>query len=123
MTQIALQQTGDVWDVYFDESGDLVEASGAVETSQNSKFRLQIIAGELFEDTRPGVPWLTDMVDPRVSIDDKKQILRNVILSTPGAKSLESIVIAVNETTGTAECTFSGTAINGEDFGSRINLA
>lgn len=123
MTQIALQQTGEVWDVYFDESGDLIEASGAVETQQNSKFRLQIIAGELFEDTRPGVPWLTDMVDPRVSIDDKKQILRNVILSTPGALSLERLDIAVDEASGTAEASFSGTAQNGETFSASINLA
>jgi hypothetical protein len=123
MTQIALQQVGEVWDVYFDESGDMVEASGAVETQQNSKFRLQIIAGELFEDTRPGVPWLTDMVDPRVSIDDKKQILRNVILSTPGALSLERLDIAVDEASGTAEASFSGTAQNGETFSASINLA
>ena len=123
MTQIALQQAGEVWDVYFNESGDMVEASGAVETQQNSKFRLQIIAGELFEDTRPGVPWLTDMVDPRVSIDDKKQILRNVILSTPGALSLERLDIAVDEASGTAEASFSGTAQNGETFSASINLA
>jgi len=123
MTQIALQQDGEVWDVYFNESGDMVEASGAVETQQNSKFRLQIIAGELFEDTRPGVPWLTDMVDPRVSIDDKKQILRNVILSTPGALSLERLDIAVDEASGTAEASFSGTAQNGETFSASINLA
>lgn len=123
MTQLALQQDGEVWDVYFDQSGDLVEASGAVETQQSSKFRLQIIAGELFEDTRPGVPWLTDMVDPRVSIDDKKQILRNVILSTPGALSLERLDIAVDEATGTAEASFSGTAQNGETFSASINRA
>jgi hypothetical protein len=123
MTQIALQQVGEVWDVYFNESGDMVEASGAFETQQNSKFRLQIIAGELFEDTRPGVPWLTDMVDPRVSIDDKKQILRNVILSTPGALSLERLDIAVDEASGTAEASFSGTAQNGETFSASINLA
>ena len=56
MTQLALQQDGEIWDVQFDQSGDLVEASGAVETQQNSKFRLQIIAGELFEDGRPACP-------------------------------------------------------------------
>lgn len=122
MTQLALSQETE-WDVYFDDTGDLVEASGPVETTQNSKFRLQIIAGELFEDTRPGVPWLTDMVDPRVSIDTKKQILRSVILSTPGVESLDSLIIAVDDVTGTAECTFSGTATNGEAFSSRINLA
>jgi len=123
MTQLALEQIGEVWDVQFDESGDLVESSGAVETSQNSKFRLQIISGEMFEDERPGVPWLTDMVDPRVSIDDKKQILREVILSTPGAVSLERLDIAVDASSGTAEASFSGTAQDGATFSASINLA
>jgi hypothetical protein len=121
LTQLAL--TGEDWDVYFDESGDLVEASGPQETTENSKFRLQIIAGELFEDERPGVPWLTDMVDPRVSIDAKKQILRAVILSTPGVQSLDSLTIGVDEVIGTAEVTFSGTATNGESFNTRVTLA
>jgi hypothetical protein len=121
LTQLAL--TGETWDVYFDDSGDLVEASGPQETTENSKFRLQIIAGELFEDERPGVPWLTDMVDPQVSIDAKKQILRAVVLSTPGIQSLDSLTIAVNDITGTAEVAFSGTANNGESFNTRVILA
>lgn len=121
MTQLSL--TGEEWDLSFDDTGDLVEASGPQETTENSKFRLQIIAGELFEDERPGVPWLTDMVDPRVSIDAKKQILRATILSTPGVQSLDSLTLAVNDTTGTAEVAFSGTATNGEAFASRVTLA
>lgn len=123
MTQLALSQDGDFWDVYFDESGDLVESSGAQEATENSKFRLQVILGEIFEDSRLGVPWLTDMVDPRVSIDAKKQILRRIILSTPNVETIDSLTIAVDETTGTAECTFSGTATDGEAFTASLNLA
>lgn len=119
MTQLALDSQS--WDLQFDESGDLLEIEGAAETTQNSKFRLQIIAGELFEDSRPGVPWLTDMVDPRVSIDAKKQILRSVILSTPGAVSLESLIVGVDQANGLAECSFSGTAQDGTTFGATIN--
>lgn len=119
MTQLSLDSQ--TWDLHFDETGDLLEVSGAAETSQNSRFRLQIIAGELFEDSRPGVPWLTDMVNPRVSIDAKKQILRSVILSTPGAVSLESLIVGVDQATAVAECTFSGTAQDGSTFSATIN--
>lgn len=113
MTQLALS-ADEAWDLVFDDTGDLAEVSLAEETTQASKFRLQIIAGELFEDSRPGVPWLTDMVDPRVSIEARKQILRSVILASPGVISLDSLIVGVDNATGLATCIFKGTATNGE---------
>lgn len=103
------------WDVEFDESGDIPLVSDAEETAQNSKFRLQIIAGEMFDDTRKGVPWTTDMVNPGVSINAKKRILERVILSTPGAKSLNYINIAV-DTNGKAQVNYEGVTTQGETF-------
>jgi len=105
------------WDIAFAADGDIEEIDGAVETTQNSKFRLQIILGECFDDTRIGVPWLTDMVNPQVSIDAKKQILRNTIIQTPNAVSVDSLVISVNsDNSGLAECYFRGTSDDGEEF-------
>ena len=85
-------------------------------TNQNSKFRLNIIAGEMFDDTRQGVPWLTDMVSPNVSIQAKKQILRSVILGTPGAISVDSMTMDVS-TDGQASVKWTGTCQGGV-FGS-----
>ena len=92
-----------------------MEIDGPAEVSQNSAFRLQIIRGELFEDIRQGMPWLTDMVDSRVSIDAKKQHLRSTILSTPNVRNLDSLQVAV-DTDGTARCSFKGTTISNEEF-------
>lgn len=91
---------------------DFVIIDGPDMTNQNSRFRLNILAGEMFDDTRQGVPWLTDMVSPDVSIEAKKQIIRSVILGTPGAISIDSLTMEVSKD-GTAEVKWSGTCQGG----------
>lgn len=106
------------WDLVITDDIELVE--NAEMTSQDSKFSLQIIQGEVFDDTRIGVPWLTDMVNPQVSIAARKQILRDTIMRTPGAVELTSLDVAVDNQTGIASCTFEGITDNGGVFGSSI---
>lgn len=118
MSQIAL--SGE-WDVAFGDDGDMLEVEGPSETTQHSKFRLQIISSELFEDTRYGVPWLTDMVDPRVSNDAKSQILRSVILGSVGALSVDSLIISTDTVTSIASAVFTGTADGGQ-FGATATI-
>lgn len=113
-----LSFTGDDFDLTFTDN-DVNFAEGAAEVSQNSAIRLQFIAGEQFDDTRVGVPWMSDMVSPQVSIVAKNQILRRTILSTPGAKSLDSFTTAVDSVTGRAEVEFTGTTETNEYFGSQ----
>lgn len=114
MTDLKL---GADWDLEFDDSGDLEMVSGIQETSQSSRFRLQLMRGECFEDENLGVPWLTDMVDPRVSIDAKKQILTRTILSAPGAISLTSLEVGMDTGGRLAVSNFSGLAEGGEFSG------
>lgn len=112
------------WDIEFNDAGDIDLIDGAVQTTQNSRFRLQIIQGECFDDTRIGVPWLTDMVSPLVSVAAKKQILRDTIMSTPNAISVDSIVIAFeNNDNSLAVCNFTGTASDGEQFTNSLTEA
>lgn len=106
------------WDLVVTDDIALVE--NAAMTSQDSKFSLQLIQGEVFDDTRLGVPWLTDMVNPQVSIAARKQILRDTIMRTPGAVELTSLDVAVDNQTGIASCTFEGITDNGGIFGSSI---
>jgi hypothetical protein len=106
------------WDLVITDDIELVE--NAEMTSQDSKFSLQLIQGEVFDDTRLGVPWLTDMVNPQVSIAAKKQIIRDVIMSTPGAIELTRLEVAVNTDSAIATCEFEGITDNGEVFGSSI---
>lgn len=106
------------WDLVITDDISIVE--NAAMTSQDSKFSLQLIQGEVFDDTRLGVPWLTDMVNPQVSIAARKQILRDTIMRTPGAVELTSLDVAVDNQTGIASCTFEGITDNGGIFGSSV---
>ncbi|MGL4754671.1 MAG: hypothetical protein ACRCXB_20025 [Aeromonadaceae bacterium] len=105
----------DSWDIEFTSSGDIEIIEGPRETNQNSKFRLQIIQGEMFDDTRQGMPWLTDMVNPAIDISAKKRIMERVILSTPGAISIDSMEIGV-DANGLATAQWAGTCSTGESF-------
>lgn len=105
------------WDIDL-SNGDLSLISGPELTTQNATFRLNIILGEMFDDTRQGVPWLTDMVSPLVSIQSKKQILRSVIQGTVGAVSVDSITIEVLKT-GQSNVKWAGTC-DGGSFSSEI---
>lgn len=116
MADLALSQPD--WDLVFDENEDLTFNDGAEETNQNSKFRLQVLLGEMFDDTRKGIPWFTDMVDPRVDVDTKKQIIRRAILSTPGVASLDTLELGFDAETGEMAVNFSGTTTDGDTFGS-----
>lgn len=102
----------DSWDLFINADGDFVTINGPDMTTQNSRFRLQIIRGEMFDDTRQGVPWLTDMVSPDVSIQAKKQILRSVIMGTPGAISVDELSMTVAND-GKATVKWSGTCQGG----------
>lgn len=106
------------WDLVITDDIGIVE--NAVMTSQDSKFSLQLIQGEVFDDSRLGMPWLTDMVSPQVSIAAKKQIIRDVIMSTPGAIELTNIEVAVDTDSSIAACEFEGITDNGEIFGSSL---
>lgn len=116
---VDLSFTGQDFDLSF-EDNDIVFVDGAAEVSQNSMIRLQFIAGEQFDDTRVGMPWLTDMVNVQVSITAKTQIIRRTILSTPNVRSLDSLIIGVDSETGLAEGTFTGTTITEEQFGGQV---
>lgn len=105
----------DSWDIEFTNTGDIEIIEGPRETNQNSKFRLQIIQGEMFDDTRQGMPWLTDMVNPAIDISAKKRIMERVILSTPGAISIDSMEIGV-DSSGLATAQWTGTCDNGLPF-------
>tara|TARA_R110002153_G_scaffold237390_1_gene391539 strand:+ start:637 stop:993 length:357 start_codon:yes stop_codon:yes gene_type:complete len=111
-----LKFSGADFDLSFTDN-DIDFVDSAAEVSQNSMIRLQFIAGEQFDDTRVGMPWLTDMVNAQVSLTAKQQIIRRTILSTPNVRSLDSLIIGVDSITGIAEGSFNGTTIDSEEFG------
>ena len=108
------------WDLVITDDIGIVE--NAAMTSQDSKFSLQLIQGEVFDDNRIGMPWLTDMVSPQVSIAAKKQIIRDIIMTTPGAIEITRLEVAVDNDSGIASAVFEGITDNSEVFGSTIGI-
>lgn len=106
------------WDLTITD--DIVIVENAAMTSQDSKFSLQLIQGEVFDDNRIGMPWLTDMVSPQVSIAAKKQIIRDIIMTTPGAIEITRLEVVVDNESGIASAVFEGITDNREVFGSSI---
>nr|DAZ68595.1 MAG TPA: Protein of unknown function (DUF2634) [Caudoviricetes sp.] len=106
------------WDLVITDDIGIVE--NAAMTSQDSKFSLQLIQGEVFDDNRIGMPWLTDMVSPQVSIAAKKQIIRDIIMTTPGAIEITRLEVVVDNESGIASAVFEGITDNREVFGSSI---
>jgi len=114
-----LQFSGDNWDASQNKN-DIVFVSGPAEVSQNSAIRLQFILGEQFDDTRVGVPWLTDMVSTTIDIDAKREIIRRIIIDTESVKSLEKLDLNV-DVNGNGSINFEGTTENNEYFSGSIN--
>lgn len=86
------------------------------EAAQSAKLRLQLLAGEVFDDIRLGVPWLTDMVDPRVDIETKRLILRRAITGSAEFSSMLSLRVGVDTDSGSAVAQYTATASDGNEF-------
>ncbi len=107
-------------DISFSDN-DIDFVTGPDECVQNVGIRLDFLYGEQFHQTNIGVPWLTDMVSPQVSISTKEQILRQNILSTPGRKTLDKMTTTVDTDNNVASVDYEGTTESLEFFGGTLN--
>lgn len=89
MTSIALDTNGD-WDV---SSGTLTFLEGADETAQKVKARLSFHRGEWFLDLSQGVPYFEAFLVKNPDIDALRQVVRKIILDTPGVKSVDTLTL------------------------------
>jgi len=90
-----LDATGDL-DI-TNNSFSLVEGAAAVK--QHCQVRLKFFLGEWFLDTRIGVPWFQQILVKGVSTTMVQQIIRDVILGTPGVKSIDAFSMVLNDAT------------------------
>lgn len=81
--------------------GDLVLDTGIAAIASDLKSRLQTFAQEYFLDTTIGVPWLQGndqfpaILGGKPSIPRSSEILRGVILETPGVTGLLVFAVSV----------------------------
>ena len=81
------------------ENNNLVIVEGKEFVAQNLKQRLQTLLGECPLDTELGVPYIEEILGKRRSQSIVENILKDVILSTPGVVKLESFIMSFVETT------------------------
>lgn len=76
------------------EGGQLVLVTGIEAIRQELVVRLRWFRGEWFLDRRTGVPWFQRIIGHRTALRIVEQIIRNVILSTPGIEAITTFTLA-----------------------------
>ena len=107
------QTTGDL--EITNNSLALTTAREAIRQHLQCRFRLFL--GEWFLDIDQGVPWFQDVLQKQSSFAVVKEILKTVILDTPGVIEITTFEFEYNGTTREATLTFSCLTEEGEiDF-------
>lgn len=75
-------------------SGRMSLVTGPAETAQKLNARLAMTKGSWFLDTQQGTPWFQALLVKNPSVPALTQILRSIILGTPGVKSIISMPVA-----------------------------
>lgn len=97
-------------DLYLDESGQLEiigtditdTADYARSVAQSVKCRILLVKGEWYQDQRLGTPWREKIWKKGTSNQVLYGIIRDVVLGTPGVRSLEAMDISTDATSRTA---------------------
>lgn len=97
------QSTGDLQIA----NNSLSLTTGREAIRQHLQCRFRLFLGEWFLDTDQGVPWFRDVLIKQSSFAVVKEILKTVILDTPGVISITVFDFDYDGTTREATLTFS----------------
>lgn len=111
MSDIALDADGDA---LFDDSGNLVLATGDDAIRQQMMIRFRFALGEWFLDTRQGVPYFSEILIKNPNLTRVRGIFRQLILTTPGIESIESFSLGLDSAVRKLVLRFSARKSDGE---------
>lgn len=100
-------------DFYIDNNS-LVMIDGLSAIRQHMTIRFQIFLGEWFLDLRIGVPWFRDILIKNPSFNVVQEILKGVILDTPGA--IQIITFDFGYTNNSREVSLEFSALTTDGF-------
>lgn len=75
-------------------SGRMSLVTGPQELAQKLNARFGFVKGEWFLDTNQGTPWFQALLVKNPSVPALTQIIRRIITSTPGVKSIISLPVS-----------------------------
>lgn len=83
------------------ESGDLQFVTDGTEVAQNWRVRMYWLLGEWYYNQNLGLPWLQQMFRQSVTPIQKRQLIIDTTLSTPGVVSIREFNESIEDRTGT----------------------
>lgn len=75
-------------------SGNMTLVTGPAETAQELESRLGMPKGSWSLDTQQGTPWFQALLVKNPIVPVLTSILRGIILTTPGVKSIKSLPVS-----------------------------
>lgn len=96
------------------ENNNLLIVEGKDFVAQNLGQRLRTLLGECELDTELGVPYIEDIFGKRRQQSVIENILKDVILTTPGVISLDRFDLSFDESTRALTADFSVTSDDGD---------
>lgn len=114
----------------LDSDGDLKLTANALTFThgieairQHLQVKFQLFFGEWFLDTGVGVPYFQEILTKKPTLVSVAQILKTVILETPGVLELKSFEFDFNPSTRVFELTFSCSTEEGDiDFTQEVGF-
>jgi len=111
------------WDLELEDNSFRL-TTGADAIAQHLKAKFQLFLGEWFLDTSIGVPYYEDILIKKPSFVVVQEILKDVILETPGVLELETFKIDFDSSTRTFTLEFKVLTTEGEiDFSQEVEVS
>lgn len=98
------------------ENGNLVLCRDARAIAAHIETRFRFFLGEWFLDLREGVPYYEDILVKNPDIGVLRQILRYVVVSTPGVVDIQTFSLEYEASSRTVRYAFNATADSGEEI-------
>jgi hypothetical protein len=95
-------------DIKLDDSGDIdltnmsmTLVTGQEAIAQEIRISMRFFKGEWFLDTRIGIPYFQSILGEKPSEETVATIYRQALLSIPGVKTVDSVVVTLSDRTAT----------------------
>ena len=110
--EIKTEKTDGIIDIVF-ENNKLVLVQGKEFVRQNLEQRLGTLLGECVLNTELGVPYIEEIIGKKRKQSIVENIIKDVVLSTPGVIKLDSFVLSFEESTRVLTFNFDVTSEDG----------
>lgn len=99
----------DAWDICLDSGGNIAMARPPYALAQSVANAIRLFRGELWFDTRPGVPYFETVLGhaPPVSYFESEMV--RAALTVPGVVSAQCVIEGVDARTLTGQVSFTST--------------